>query len=50
MKRFAVARPSPPSAVVIGVSLPVLMGLLVAGLDCFPGKLAELLLLIGRRR
>jgi len=32
---------------VIGVSLPLLTGLLVAGVDLLPGKLAELLLLVG---
>ena len=46
MKRFAVARPVLTFClVVIGVSLPLLTALLVAGLDVFPGKLAELLLL-----
>ncbi len=48
MKRFAVARPvTTLCLVVIGVSLPLLTGLLVAGVDLLPGKLAELLLLIG---
>ena len=48
MKRFAVARPvTNLCLVVIGVSLPLLTGLLVAGVDLLPGKLAELLLLIG---
>ena len=48
MKRFAVARPvTTLCLVVIGVSLPLLTGLLEAGLDLLPGKLAELLLLSG---
>ena len=48
MKRFAVARPvTTLCLVVIGVSLPLLTGLLVAGVDLLPGKLAELVLLTG---
>ena len=48
MKRFAVSHPvTTLCLVVIGVSLPLLTGLLVAGVDLLPGKLAELLLLVG---
>lgn len=48
VRRFAVRRPITTFCVVtIGLTLPVLMGLLVAGLDVFPGKLAELVLLLG---
>ena len=48
MKRYAVTHPITALCVVaIGLSLPLQFGLLVAGLDVFPGKLAELLFLTG---
>jgi uncharacterized protein len=48
MKRYAVAHPITALCVVaIGLSLPLQMGLLLAGLDVFPGKLAELVFLTG---
>ena len=48
MRRFAVARPVTSLCVVaIGVSLPLQMALLLAGLDVFPGKVVELILLVG---
>ena len=48
MKRYAIEHPVPALCVVaIGLTLPLQFGLLVAGLDVFPGKLAELLFLTG---
>ena len=48
MRRYAVRHPITALCVVaIGLSVPLQMGLLVAGLDVFPGKLAELVFLTG---
>ena len=48
MRRYAVARPITTLCVVaIGLTLPLQTGLLLAGLDVFPGKLAELVFLTG---
>ena len=48
LKRVAVDRPITTLCVVaIGPTLPLQTGLLLAGVDLFPGKLAELLLLTG---
>lgn len=48
MKRYAVTHPITALCVLaIGLTLPLQMGLLLAGLDVFPGKLAELFFLTG---
>ena len=48
MKRYAVQHPITALCVVaIGLTVPLQMALLVAGMDVFPGKLAELLVLTG---
>jgi membrane protease YdiL (CAAX protease family) len=48
MKRYAVQRPITALCVVaVGLTVPLQMALLVAGLDVFPGKVAELLFLTG---
>jgi membrane protease YdiL (CAAX protease family) len=48
MRRYAVQHPVTALCVVaIGLTLPLQMGLLLAGLDVFPGKLAELMFLTG---
>jgi membrane protease YdiL (CAAX protease family) len=48
MRRYAVQHPVTSLCVVaIGLTLPLQTGLLLAGLDVFPGKLAELVFLTG---
>jgi CAAX protease family protein len=48
MRQYAAQRPITALCVVaIGLTIPLQMALLVAGLNVFPGKLAELLLLTG---
>jgi membrane protease YdiL (CAAX protease family) len=48
LKRIAVKRPITTLCVVaIGLTLPLQTALLLAGLDVFPGKLAELVFLLG---
>ena len=48
MRRYAAPHPITALCVVaIGLTVPLQIGLLVAGLDVFPGKLAELLFLTG---
>ena len=48
LRRYATQHPVTALCVVaIGLTVPLQMGLLVSGLDVFPGKLAELLFLTG---
>ena len=48
MRHYAVQRPITALCVLaVGLSVPLQMGLLVAGLNPFPGKVAELVLLTG---
>ena len=48
LKRIAVERPITTLCVVaIGLTLPLQTALLIAGLNVFPGKLAELVFLLG---